>query len=111
MRGTVSRTLIFDEVFVSKEEMLMPKGMYFEAAKRWPHMFLTLSPTYEISSSSPRFYNKIFKRKVPNTPPIKRRMFATKQIAVAEMQILLENIKSIWFQSISKPVLTPPVLK
>ena len=39
MRGTVSRTLIFDEVFVSKEEMLMPKGMYFEAAKRWPHMF------------------------------------------------------------------------
>jgi len=25
---------------------LMPRGVYFQAAQRWPHMFLTLSPTY-----------------------------------------------------------------
>ena len=24
----------------------MPRGVYFQAATRWPHMFLTLSPTY-----------------------------------------------------------------
>ena len=46
MRGTVSRTLIFKDVFVPEDEMLMPRGVYFQAAQRWPHMFLTLSPTY-----------------------------------------------------------------
>tara|TARA_B100001939_G_scaffold208508_1_gene179281 strand:- start:187 stop:1449 length:1263 start_codon:yes stop_codon:yes gene_type:complete len=108
MRGTVSRTLIFDEVFVSKEEMLMPKGMYFEAAKRWPHMFLTLSPTYVgLAQAALDFTIKYLRGEVPNTPSIKRRMFATKQIAVAEMQILLENIKSIWFQSISEACVDP----
>ena len=46
MRGTVSRTLLFKDVFVPEDEMLMPHGVYFQAATRWPHMFLTLSPTY-----------------------------------------------------------------
>src|SRR6185312_6089376 len=46
MRGTVSRTLLFKDVFVEEDAMLMPRGVYFQAAMRWPHMFLTLSPTY-----------------------------------------------------------------
>ena len=46
MRGTVSRTLLFKDVFVAEEQALMPRGLYFQAATRWPHMFLTLSPTY-----------------------------------------------------------------
>src|SRR3954447_16700240 len=46
MRATVSRTLVFKDVFVPKAAALMPRGVYFQAASRWPHMFLTLSPTY-----------------------------------------------------------------
>src|SRR5262245_59304564 len=46
MRGTVSRTLILKDVFVPETELLMPHGVYFRAATSWPHMFLTLSPTY-----------------------------------------------------------------
>jgi alkylation response protein AidB-like acyl-CoA dehydrogenase len=46
MRGTVSRTLLFKDVFVPEDAALMPRGVYFQAAMRWPHMFLTLSPTY-----------------------------------------------------------------
>ena len=38
MRGTVSRTLLFKDVFVPADEMLMPHGVYFQAASRWPHM-------------------------------------------------------------------------
>ena len=44
MRGTVSRDLLFDNVFVPDDAALMPKGVYFEAATRWPHMFTTLTP-------------------------------------------------------------------
>jgi alkylation response protein AidB-like acyl-CoA dehydrogenase len=39
---------------------------------------------------------------VPGMPPIKRRMYPTKQIAVAEMQIQLEQTKALWFQSITE---------
>mgnify|MGYP001187887038 CR=1 FL=1 len=108
MRGTISRTLTFENVFVAKKESLMPRGMYFEAAKRWPHMFLTLSPTYVgLAQAALDFTIKYLRGEAPNTPPIKRRMFPTKQIAVAEMQVLLENLKSIWFQSISEACVDP----
>jgi alkylation response protein AidB-like acyl-CoA dehydrogenase len=46
MRGTVSRTLLFKDVFVPDTEALMPAGIYAQAAMRWPHMFMTLAPTY-----------------------------------------------------------------
>lgn len=39
MRGTVSRTLLFKDVFVPDDAALMPRGVYFQAAQRWPHMF------------------------------------------------------------------------
>ena len=31
---------------MAEDEMLMPRGVYYRAATSWPHMFLTLSPTY-----------------------------------------------------------------
>ena len=46
MRGTVSRNLKFDDVFVPEDARLMPEGLYWQAAARFPHMFATLSPTY-----------------------------------------------------------------
>ena len=39
---------------------------------------------------------------VPGMPPVKRRMYPTKQLAVAEMRLKLEQTKSIWFQAISE---------
>ena len=36
------------------------------------------------------------------TPPVKRRMYPTKQIAVAEMRVMLEQTKALWFQAISE---------
>jgi alkylation response protein AidB-like acyl-CoA dehydrogenase len=46
MRGTVSRNLHFKDVFVSDDEQLMPRGIYFKGAQTWPAMFFTLAPTY-----------------------------------------------------------------
>jgi alkylation response protein AidB-like acyl-CoA dehydrogenase len=103
MRGTVSRTLLLDDVFVPEEEMLMPRGVYFQAATRWPHMFLTLSPTYMgLAQAAYDFTVAYLRGEMPGTPPVKRRMYPTKQIAVAEMHIQLEQTKSLWFQAISE---------
>jgi alkylation response protein AidB-like acyl-CoA dehydrogenase len=108
MRGTVSRTLLFEDVFVPEDEMLMPHGVYFQAASRWPHMFLTLSPTYMgLAQAAYDFTVAYLRGEVPGTPPVKRRMFPTKQIAVAEMRVALEQTKALWFQAITEARANP----
>lgn len=103
MRGTISRTLIFENVFVPAEAQLMPHGIYFSAAKRWPHMFMTLTPSYMgIAQAAYDFTVRYLRGEVPGTPPVKRRMYPTKQLAVAQMRIMLEQTKALWFQSISE---------
>jgi alkylation response protein AidB-like acyl-CoA dehydrogenase len=108
MRATVSRTLLFKDVFVPEDAMLMPRGVYFQAATRWPHMFLTLSPTYMgLAQAAYDFTIGYLRGEMPGTPPVKRRMFPTKQIAVAEMHVTLEQTKALWFQAISEARANP----
>jgi alkylation response protein AidB-like acyl-CoA dehydrogenase len=108
MRGTVSRTLLLEDVFVPEAEMLMPHGVYFQAATRWPHMFLTLSPTYMgLAQAAYDFTVRYLRGEMAGTPPVKRRMFPTKQIAVAEMRVMLEQTKTLWFQAITEARANP----
>ena len=53
MRGTVSRNLTFQDVFVTDDEQLMPRGVYYKGAQTWPAMFFTLAPTYLGSPTRP----------------------------------------------------------
>jgi len=100
MRGTVSRTLLLDDVWVPAEARLMPEGLYFQAAQRYPHMFATLSPTYMgIAQAAYDFTVAYLRGEVPKTPPVKRRMYPTKQIAVAEMRIKLEQTRALFLQT------------
>ncbi len=100
MRGTVSRTLTFKDVFVPEAERLVPEGIYAQAAVRWPHMFATLSPTYMgIAQAAYDFTIQYLRGEVPGTPPVKRRMYPTKQIAVAEMKVKLEQTRAIFLQN------------
>ncbi|MCB1806946.1 MAG: acyl-CoA dehydrogenase, partial [Candidatus Competibacteraceae bacterium] len=70
---------------------------------RWPHIFLTLSPTYMgIAQAAYDFTVAYLRGKIPGIPPVKRRMYPTKQIAVAQMRITLEQTKALWFQAISE---------
>ncbi len=108
MRGTVSRTLLLKDVFVPEDEMLMPRGVYFQAATRWPHMFLTLTPTYMgLAQAACDFTIAYLRGEVAGMPPVRRRMIATKQIAVAEIRIMLEQTKALWFQAISEARANP----
>jgi len=100
MRGTVSRTLLFQDVFVPAAERLMPEGLYAQAALRWPHMFATLSPTYMgIAQAAYDFTVQYLRGEVPGMPAVKRRMYPTKQVAVAEMKVKLEQTRAIFLQN------------
>jgi alkylation response protein AidB-like acyl-CoA dehydrogenase len=95
MRGTVSRNLHFKDVFVSDDEQLMPRGIYFKGAQTWPAMFFTLSPTYlGLANAAYDFTVQYLRGEVPGEPPVKRRMYPTKQIAVAQMRIQLESMRA-----------------
>lgn len=101
MRGTVSRNLTFKDVFVSDDEQLMPRGIYFKGAQTWPAMFFTLAPTYlGIANAAYDFTVSYLRGEVPGEPPIKRRMYPTKQIAVAQMRIQLEQMKSLFLRAV-----------
>ncbi len=103
MRGTVSRNLAFKDVFVSDDEQLMPRGIYFKGAQTWPAMFFTLAPTYlGIANAAYDFTVSYLRGEVPGEPPVKRRMYPTKQIAVAQMRIQLEAMRSLFTRAISE---------
>jgi alkylation response protein AidB-like acyl-CoA dehydrogenase len=109
MRGTVSRNLVFKDVFVPEEAAMMPRGVYFQAAARWPHMFTTLSPTYMgIAIAAYDFTVSYLRGEVPGTPPVKRRMYPTKQIAVAEMWVKLEQTRALFLRMLDDARVDPP---
>jgi alkylation response protein AidB-like acyl-CoA dehydrogenase len=109
MRGTVSRTLVFKDVFVPDDAQMMPRGVYFQAAARWPHMFTTLSPTYMgLSIAAYQFTVSYLRGEVPGMPPVKRRMYPTKQIAVAEMWIKLEQTRALFLRMLDDARVDPP---
>jgi alkylation response protein AidB-like acyl-CoA dehydrogenase len=103
MRGTVSRNLAFKDVLVSDGEQLMPRGVYYKGAQTWPAMFFTLAPTYlGLANAAYDFTVQYLRGEVPGEPPVKRRMYPTKQIAVAQMRIQLENLRSIFLRAITE---------
>jgi alkylation response protein AidB-like acyl-CoA dehydrogenase len=117
MRGTVSRNLTFQDVFVSDDEQLMPRGIYFKGAQPWPAMFFTLAPTYLGLANAAYDFTVSYLRGEINEATgepamagkgVKRRMFPTKQISVAQMRIQLEAMKSIFARAIGEAAPNPP---
>ena len=110
MRGTVSRNLTFKDVLVSDAEQLMPRGVYYMAAQTWPAMFFTLAPTYLGIANAAYDFTVAYLRGEINEATgepsragersVKRRMYPTKQIAVAQMRIQLETLRSIFVRAI-----------
>ncbi len=109
MRATVSRDLRFSDVFVPEEEALMPPGVYYRAVLSWPHMFLTLTPTYlGLAQAAYDFTVAYLRGEAEGMPPVRRRMYPTKQLAVAQMHVMLEQAKALWFRAVSEARRDPP---
>ena len=109
MRGTVSRTLLLKDVFVPDSAQMMPRGIYHQAAARWPHMFATFSPTYMgIAMAAYEFTVRYLRGEIETMEPVKRRMYPTKQIATAQMHIMLEQTRSVFLRSFGEARIDPP---
>ncbi|MFN4202358.1 MAG: acyl-CoA dehydrogenase family protein [Tabrizicola sp.] len=97
MRGTNSRDLILKDVFVTRGDLLMPRGIFGKTLPNWPHMMATLSPTYRgVAQGAYDVTVAYLKGQIPGQPPIDRRMYATKRVAVSKMYARLANIRALW---------------
>lgn len=100
MRGTNSRDLILNDVFVSEEDLMMPPGIFIGTLPHFPHVMATLSPTYMgVAQSAYDFTVAYLRGEVPGQPPADRRMFATKRLAVSKMYARLAPVRALWWQA------------
>ena len=109
MRPTDSRSLKFDDVFVPGELTMLPTGIYYQAALNWPHMFMTLTPTYiGLAHAAFRFTVDYLRGEVDGGPPAgTARHSPAKQMAVAEMRLKLEQATALFLRAIGEARLRP----
>jgi alkylation response protein AidB-like acyl-CoA dehydrogenase len=107
MRGTVSRTLLFKDVFIEDDAALMPQGIYAQAASRFPHMFMTLTPTYMGIAQAAYDFAVAYLRADMDGVGVKRRMYPTKQIAIAEMYVKLQQAWALFHRTTSEYKIDP----
>ncbi len=109
MRGTVSKNLTFEDVFVPATAELLPAGMYYHAAREWPHMFMTLCPTYlGIARAAFDFTCQYLKGELEGGPPVSPNVDSpVKQLAVANMRIKLEQAEALFLRAISEAQYQP----
>jgi alkylation response protein AidB-like acyl-CoA dehydrogenase len=108
MRGTVSRDLVMRDCFVPEAAQLLPLGGYRQAARRWPHMFLALAPTYlGISQAAYDFTIAYLSGRIPDGPPAGERVAPVKQYAVAELLIHLEAARALFYRALSEARVDP----
>jgi alkylation response protein AidB-like acyl-CoA dehydrogenase len=99
MRGTNSRDLVLKDVFVSEDDLMMPKGLFIKTLPHWPHMMATLSPTYMgVAQGAYDFTVAYLRGEVAGQPAADRRMFGTKRIAVGKMYARLASMRALWWQ-------------
>jgi alkylation response protein AidB-like acyl-CoA dehydrogenase len=100
MRGTNSRDLVLKDVRVTEADLMMPKGIFIKTLPHWPHMMATLSPTYMgVAQGAFDFTVDYLRGRIPGQPPIDRRMYATKRMAVGQMYARLAQVRALWWQA------------
>lgn len=108
MRGTVSRDLIMTDCFVPDSAQLLPPWGYREIARRWPHMFLALAPTYlGITQAAYDFTVAYLSGQIPGGPPAGQRALPVKRFAVAELLMSLEASRALLYRALSEAHLDP----
>ncbi len=109
MRATNSRSIEFKDAFVPEDNLVMPRGAYHEAARNWPHMFTTLSPSYlGIGQAAFDFTIAYLRGEAPGAPPAgSARHSPAKQVAIAEMRLKLEQAKALFWRTMSEARVNP----
>lgn len=109
MRGTVSRTLLLKDVFVPADDEILPGGMYDQAARRYPYLFMSLAPSYlGLTKGILDFTRAYLRGEVKGAAKgTARRDNPIKQYGWAEMQIKYEQSRAMLYSVVDSATLDP----
>lgn len=109
MRGTVSRTLLFTDVFVPEDNEVMPPRGYDQAAQRFPFLFMSLAPSYLGLTRGVLDFVRGYLRgdgaKAPAGPS--RRDLPQKQAGWAQLQISYERSRALLYDVLDNTRIDP----
>ena len=107
MRGTDSRTLLFEDAFVPHDNELLPRGGYDQLSERWPYVYMTLTPTYVgLTRAVVDFVQGYLGGAAP--PGIAaRRDVPQKQSGWAQIQIMHEQSRALWEAAVAEAGVDP----
>ncbi len=106
MRGTISKDMIFTDVFVPAENELLPPGLFNQMAERWPYFFMTLSFTYVGLSRGVLDFTRAYLAE-KTSAPFRRRDHPMRQVGWAEMQLAYERMHSLHYRCLSEVGVDP----
>lgn len=105
MRGTVSKTLILDEVFVPAEHEWIPPGVFDQVAARYPWFYMTLSFAYlGLMRSVLDTTGAYLRGDVDGSP---RGHLPQKQHVWAEMNLLYERAHALTYSVLDRVAVDP----
>ena len=109
MRGTVSRTLLLKDAFVPADQEILPPGMYDQAARRYPYLFMSLAPSYlGLTKGILDFVRAYLRGEVKGAAKgTARRDNPIKQYGWAEMQIAYEQSRALLYSVVDSAHLDP----
>ena len=108
MRGTVSRTLLMDDVFVPETNEWLPAGIYNQAAERYPWLFLSLCPSYLGLTGGVLDATRSYLRgELPGQAAGARRDHPMKQVGWAQMQLRHQQSRALLYRAVDEAMLDP----
>ncbi|MEN9505704.1 MAG: hypothetical protein RI958_1630 [Actinomycetota bacterium] len=108
MRGTVSRTLLMQDVFVPERNEWMPVGLYNQAANRYPWLFLSLCPSYlGLTGGVLDITRRYLRGELPGQAAGARRDHPVKQMGWAQMQLRHQQSRALLYRAVDEAVLDP----
>lgn len=107
MRGTVSRDMLLQEVFVSDEAEMLPPGMFGALYNAYPHLPLSFGATFLGVMQVAYDYTIAYLTGQAPGAPGGRTEVPTKGYAVAEMLFALEAARALYYSAISEAQVEP----
>src|SRR5690349_4595056 len=107
MRGTVSRDMVLQDVFVPDDAEVLPPGLFGAMYNAFPHLFLSFSATFlGLMQAAYDGALAYLTGRMPGAP-IPHSEMAAKGHAVAEMLFAIEAARALYYRAISEARVAP----
>lgn len=105
MRGTISKDLLLEDVFVPAHHEFLPPGCFDQMASRWPYFYMTLSFTYLGIQRAVLDYTAKALR--GDEGPVERRDLPQKQHGWAQMRLAWERSQALTYRVLGEVGVDP----